>query len=141
MSTQKVSQFQALSPFGTPFVIYANQSLLDAQGLGSVIRFTADSRSKVVYAWNFNEGHHSDASRALQLNDQYSSSDFLRGTAEKITGKYVFISSDFLASFRGRLLAQDRQFLITLFSKDWSWADEYIEITDRLDRFRETLGL
>lgn len=141
MNIQKLSQFQALNPLGNPFAIYANQPLHEAEGLGSVIRFTADDRSKVVYAWNFNEGHHSDASRALQLNDKFSSPDFLRGAAERINGEYVFISSDFLASFKGRLLAQDRQFLITLFSKDWSWVDEYIEITERLDRFRETLRL
>ncbi|MGB6068804.1 MAG: hypothetical protein WBG50_28675 [Desulfomonilaceae bacterium] len=131
------SQTRGVNPHGGTFLIYGNQAILTAEGLGPLVRFTADNRTKTLYAWNFNEGHHSDASRALGLNDQYSSPDFLRGAAEKINGRYMFVASDFLASFKGRLLREDRKFLQTLFAKDWSWVDEYIEVTVRLDRFRE----
>lgn len=130
-----------VNPFGNVFVIYTNQSILTAESLDPVVRFTADHRTKTLYAWNFNAGHHSDASRVLQLHDDYASPDFLRGAAEKIGGQYVFVASDFLASFRGKRIGTDGSFLIALLSKDWSWVDDYIEITDRLHRFREALCL
>ena len=77
-------QFQGANALGEPFIIYANQALLAVNDLGTGIRFTADDRTKTVYGWNFNEGHHCDTSRALNFNDQYSSLEFLRGAAEKI---------------------------------------------------------
>src|SRR5208283_4906801 len=79
-------QFQGANASGDPFIIYANQALLARNDLGTCIRFTADDRTKTVYGWNFNAGHHCDTSRALNFNDQYSSLEFLRGAAEKIEG-------------------------------------------------------
>jgi hypothetical protein len=134
-------QFQGANALGKPFIIYANQSILSVNDLGTGIRFTADDRTKTVYGWNFSEGHHADTSRALNFNDTYSSLDFLRGAAEKIDGKLVFVASDFFKSFRRRLLMEDRRFLTALFAKDWSWADEYILVTDRLSVLKAGFGL
>lgn len=135
------SRFQAVNPFGQPFTIHANPTDGDSEGLGPIIRFTADGRTRTVYCWNFNEGHHSDASHALKLNDKYSSPDFLTGAAEKTNGKYVLAASDFFASFKGKILKEDREFLTQLFDQDWSWVDQYIEVTEWLHRFRESLRL
>jgi hypothetical protein len=135
------AQTHGINPLGETFAIYANPTDGNSDGLRSVIRFTADDHTKTVYCWNFNDGHHSDASRALGLNDNYSSPDFLKGAAERIHGRYVFVGSDFLSSFKGKLIGNDRRFLVELFSRDWSWIDQYIEITPRLRRFREGLWL
>jgi len=67
------TEYQGLNSFGEPFVIYANEGLLEKNELGIDIRFTADDRTKTVYGWNFSEGHHADTSRALNFNDTYSS--------------------------------------------------------------------
>ena len=134
-------QFQGVNAFGEPFVIYANEALLAENDLGTGIRFTADAGTKTVYGWNFNEGHHSDTSRALNFNDTYSSLDFLRGAAEKKDGKFVFVASDFFDSFKGRLVGDDRRFLTALFSKDWSWVDQYILVTDKLHMLKESFRL
>jgi hypothetical protein len=135
------NRFQGVTAFGEPFTIYANEAHLGENDLGTAIRFTADARTKTVYGWNFNNGHHADTSRALNLNDTYSSLDFLRGAAEKIDGKFVFVASDFFASFKGRLVGDDRRFLTELFAKDWSWVDQYILVTDRLHMLKERFGL
>ena len=134
-------QFQGVNAVGEPFAIYANEALLAGNDLGTGIRFTADDHTKTVYGWNFNEGHHSDTSRALNFNDTYSSLDFLRGAAEKKDGKFVFVASDFFDSFKGRLVGDDRRFLTALFSKDWSWVDQYILVTDKLRLLKERFGL
>ena len=126
---------------GKPFIIYANQSILSVNDLGTGIRFTADDRTKTVYGWNFSEGHHADTSRALNFNDTYSSLDFLRGAAERNEGKFVFVASDFFKSFKGRLVGEDRTFLTVLLAKDWSWVDQYILVTDRLHRLKEKFGV
>jgi hypothetical protein len=135
------NRFQGVNSLGEPFVIYANEALLGENDLGTAIRFTAGARTKTVYGWNFNNGHHADTSRTLNFNDQYSSLDFLRGAAEKIDGKFVFVASDFFKSFKGRLVGDDRRFLTALFSKDWSWVDQYILVTDRLELLKEGFGL
>jgi hypothetical protein len=134
-------QFQGVNASREPFIIYANQALLAGNDLGTGIRFTADGRTKTVYGWNFNAGHHCDTSRARNLNDQYSSLEFLRGAAEKIDGKFVFVASDFFDSFRGKLVGEDRKFLTALFARDWSWVDQYIFVTDRLQLLKEKFGL
>ncbi len=110
-----------------------------SQGEGALI--IADDATKTVYGWNFNAGHHCDTSRALNFNNQYSSLEFLRGAAQKIDGKFVFVASDFFKSFKGRLLGEDRKFLTALFAKDWSWIDQYILVTDRLQILKEKFGV
>ncbi len=134
-------QFQGVNASREPFIIYANQALLAGNDLATCIRFTADDRTKTVYGWNFNAGHHCDTSRALNFNDQYSSLDFLRGAAEKVEGKFEFVASDFFKSFKGRLVGGDRKFLTALFSKDWSWVDQYILVTDQLQLLKEKFGV
>jgi len=42
-------QFQGANALGEPFIIYANQSILAGNDLGTGIRFTADDRTKTVY--------------------------------------------------------------------------------------------
>jgi hypothetical protein len=134
-------KFQGVNAFGEPFLICANQALRAGNDLGTGIRFTVDDRTKTVYGWNFSEGHHADTSRALNFNDTYSSLDFLRGAAEKIAGKYVFVASDFFKSFRARPVGDDRRFLTALFVKDWSWVDEYILVTNQLRILKRGFGL
>ena len=51
----------------------------------------------------------------------------------------MFVASDFFKSFRGRLVGEDRKFLTALFAKDWSWIDQYIVVTDRLQLLKREI--
>ena len=109
--------------------------------LGPAIRFTADGRSKTVYAWTFNAGHHCDVSMDLHLNDRFSEPKVLRGAAQLVNGVYRFVVSDFFSSFGRRLTREDREFLTNLFSQDWSWVDPHIVVTEYLGILRDKFGL
>jgi hypothetical protein len=49
------------------FLILVNPTNEDTCILGKQIRFTADGRTKTVYAWSFNVGHHGDVSISLNI--------------------------------------------------------------------------
>ena len=111
------------------FLIVVNPSMDDISVLGPNIRFTADNRTRTVYAWGFSSGHHADVSIGLKLKDSYSCPDVFRGAAVLVKGAYRFSDSDFLSSFRKYPGEDDRRFLIQMVSIDWSWVNEYIIIT------------
>ena len=121
------------------FLIVVNPSMDDISVLGPNIRFTADNRTRTVYAWRFSSGHHADVSIGLKLKDSYSCPDVFRGAAVLVKGAYRFSDSDFLSSFRKYPGEDDRQFLIQMASINWTWVDQYIIlsplITDLGNRF------
>ena len=123
------------------FVVVVNPVKDDFTVLGNVVRFTADNRTKTVYAWAFSSGHHSDVSLGLKLKDTYSCPEVLRGAAEKTGSHYEFVASDFLASFRKNPGEDDRRFLIQMLTKDWSWVDEYIVVTPYLGKLKGVFDL
>jgi hypothetical protein len=111
------------------FLIVVNPTMDDISILGPHIRFTADNRTRTVYAWQFSSGHHADVSIGLKLKDSYSCPDVFRGAAVMVEGAYRFADSDFLSSFRKYPGEDDRRFLIQMVSIDWSWVNEYIIVT------------
>jgi hypothetical protein len=123
------------------FVVWVNPARDDFPMLGDVVRFTADNRTKTVYVWPFSSGHHSDVSRGLKLKDSYSCPEVLRGAAQKKGSQYQFVASDFLASFRKNPGEDDRQFLIQMLSKDWSWVNEYVVVTPHLGKLKRAFDL
>ena len=58
------------------FLVFINPSFLELSEIGPLVRFTADGKTKNVYVWDFNLGHHADVSIGLRLND---SLEFLKG--------------------------------------------------------------
>jgi len=123
------------------FVILVNPTEEDSSFLGENIRFTADGRTKTVYAWSFSAGHHGDVSIGLSLKDVYSCSEVFRGAAFLENGIYRFSGSDFLSSFRKNPGKEDRWFLRELFKKDWFWVNSYISLSDSISRLKEKFNL
>ena len=127
---------------GKSFRIYTNPSLPELSEIGSLVRFTADSKTKNLYVWNFNSGHHGDVSIALKLDGTFDSIDFFKGHAEKKdNGTYEMVGSDFLNSFVGKMTGKEKVFLNNLLNQDWGWVDDYIEVTRWIDLFRNRYGL
>lgn len=123
------------------FTVYANPTENVFHILGDTIRFTADNRTKTVYMWPFSSGHHSDVSVGLKLKDSYSCPDVFRGAAVLDNGKYRFAASDFFSSFRKYPGEDDRQFLIQVFSNDWSWVDEFIKLSPYIGDLEQRFDL
>ena len=65
------------------FQVYTNPSFSELSEIGPLVRFTADTKTKNVYVWDFKLGHHADVSIGLKLDDPFNSVDFLKGTREK----------------------------------------------------------
>ena len=123
------------------FLIVVNPSMDDISVLGPNIRFTADNRTRTVYAWRFSSGHHADVSIGLKLKDSYSCPDVFRGAAVLRKGAYRFADSDFLSSFRKYPGEDDRRFLIQMVSIDWSWVDESIRLSPYLADLEQRFDL
>ena len=58
------------------FQVYTNPSFPELLEIGPLVRFAANTKTKNVYVWDFNLGHHADVSIGLRLND---SLEFLKG--------------------------------------------------------------
>ncbi len=122
------------------FNVWTNPSFSQLEEIGSLVRFTADNKTRNVYVWDFSSGHHGDVSIGLRLEDPYNSLEFLRGHAErKNNGTYQMIGSDFLQSFVGRLVGKEKVFLSNLSNQERDWVDDYIQVTDWLHSFRERI--
>jgi hypothetical protein len=133
---------EAKNSLGARFQVFVNpRTEAERLRLGPTIRFTADNRSKTAYLWTFNTGHHANVSVALKLNDTFSDPELLRGAAQLADKRYCFVASDFFSSFGARLTREDRIFLIELFSRDWSWVNPYILVSDYLRNLQKRFGL
>ncbi|MGO8878317.1 MAG: hypothetical protein ACLPVO_11930 [Desulfomonilaceae bacterium] len=125
---------------GKTFNVWTNPSLSELTEMGSSVRFTADNKTRNVYVWEFNSGHHCNVSVGLKLDDPFDSLDFLKGHAAKNdNGTYEMVGSDFLQSFVGRLAGKEKVFLTNLSNQEWDWVDDYIQVTDWLHSFRERI--
>ena len=123
---------------GKTFKVWKNPSLSELTQIGSLVRFTADNKTKNVYVWEFNSGRHGNVSVGLKLDDPFDSLDFLKGHAGKNDkGTYQMIGSDFLQSFVGRLVGKEKVFLSNLLNQSWDWVDSYIQVTGWLHSFAE----
>jgi hypothetical protein len=119
------------------FRVYTNPSLPELSEIGSLVRFTANTKDKNIYVWEFNSGHHGDVSIALKLDDSFNSLDFLKGHAERNDGgNYEMVGSDFLNSFVGKMTGKEKVFLRNLINQDWDWVDDYIKVTGWIGSFR-----
>jgi hypothetical protein len=131
-----------VSANGKTFKVWTNPSRSELPEIGPLVRFTADNKTKNIYVWEFNSGHHGDVSIGLGLEDPYNSLDFLRGhAAKKDDGTYEMIGSDFLESYVGRLAGKEKVFLTNLLNQPWDWVDSYIWVTGWLHSFGERLSL
>ncbi|MHB8204307.1 MAG: hypothetical protein ACYDHG_11480 [Desulfomonilaceae bacterium] len=123
---------------GKTFKVWTNPSHSELTQIGSLVRFTADNKTKNFYVWEFNSGRHGNVSVGLKLDDPFDSLDFLKGHAGKNDkGTYQMIGSDFLQSFVGRLAGKEKVFLSNLLNQSWDWVDSYIRVTGWLHSFAE----
>ncbi len=125
-----------------PFHVFTNPSFSELSNIGPLLRFIANNGNKVIYVWNFDDGFHSHVSIGLKFSENFSSSDLLRGHAEKNdNGTYEMVGSNFLDSFFEKRTNKEKIFLNNLLNQDWAWVDDYIKITGWMSSYRERLGL
>lgn len=131
-----------MSAKGNPLTVWLNPCSADLELNPEMIRFTADYDNRNIYVWGFALGYHSDVSVALKLEDSFNSSDFLKGHARRNEqGRYVMIGSDFLESFTRKVTAADRDLLIKLLKKDWTWISCFINAMEWLELFRQRFSI
>jgi hypothetical protein len=128
---------------GKLFRLWTNPDELDLKETPELVRFTVDQVQGTVYVWDYACAMHTDMSIFLGLNDSYSSPDFLKGAARRgQDGKYRMVESHFLQSFRrGHLINEERNILRNLLGHDWSWVNQYIEVTAWLESYRKAMGI
>ena len=124
-----------------PFYVYTNPSFSELSRIAPLVRFTANNKNKIIYAWNYYDGFHTQVSVGLKFLETFNSTDFLRGHAAVTDNGASMIGSDFLESFVGKMTRKDRIFLNNLFNQDWDWVDKFIIISKWIGPYRERLGL
>jgi hypothetical protein len=98
------------------FQVFTNPSFSELSEIGPLVRFAADNKTKNVYVWDFNSGHHADVSIGLKLDDPFNSLDFLKGHAIKIDNSiYEMVGLDFLQSFFCKPVGKERVNCTALF--------------------------
>ncbi|MGO9569299.1 MAG: hypothetical protein ACLP5H_17320 [Desulfomonilaceae bacterium] len=128
---------------GKQFRLWTNPDASDLKKAPDLVRFTADGTCGAVYVWDYTCAMHTDMSMHLRLNDCYSCSDFLKGALRRgPDGKYRMVESHFLQSFkRPRLTNEEQNILINLLEQDWSWVNQYMEVTGWLESYRRAMGI
>lgn len=128
---------------GKRCALWINPDASDLKMTPELIRFTADRARGKVFVWSYTDAMHTDMSSFLGSNDPDSSPDFLKGAASRgHDGKYRMVESHFLQSFRrGHLTNEERNILTNLLDQDWSWVNQYIEVTAWLGSYRKAMGI
>jgi hypothetical protein len=122
--------------------LFKNPTKGDFKDLGEVIRFTAYYKDKSIYAWDYSKAFHVDISRALKQQHRFDDPDLLTGIAEWSGGKWKFTTSDSFDKFTKMIkLKDEREYLEKLLSKDWSWANRYIDLDTFLNKLRPYLDI
>ena len=123
--------------------IWTNPTGSEFDSLRDVVRFTAVFTIRKVYVWDYSLACHTDVSTHLQLEDTYDSPYFLKGAAvRQADGRFTMFQSHYLESFkRSRLTREERLILESLLDEDWSWVNQYVEVTTWLKAFRMRLSL
>jgi hypothetical protein len=128
---------------GKHFILWTNPGEFDLKHTPDLVRFTADGTSRVLYVWDYSCAMHTDMSMQLGLSDPYSSPNFLKGASRRgQDGKYRMVESHFLQSFkRSHLTQAERNILRNLLNQDWSWMNQYMEVTEWLASYRKAMGI
>lgn len=107
------------------------------------VRFVADNNTKQVYCWDGWNVFHYNALILLKIpgpNIEALLPGYLLGTADKQGGKYVMTDSDRLdyhLSYGGLDTAKIKLFNEILNETDWSWVNQYINVTNCLNGIRK----
>lgn len=106
--------------------VFINPTQKELREIGDTIRFLADANQERVYVWD-SDILHRQAEMGL-FGHQATKPGILLGVAKRNGSKYEMTGSD-------QLIYQRK--ITTIFEYDWTWADRYIVITPRLDRYRQ----
>ena len=128
---------------GKQFSLWTNPDESDLKQTPELVRFTVDGVGGKVYVWDYTCAMHTDMSMYLGLNDPYSSPNFLKGASRSgPDGKYRMVESHFLQSFkRGHLTNEERSILGNLLQEDWSWVNQYMEVTEWLESYQQAMEI
>ena len=128
---------------GKQFSLWTNPDASDLKQTPELVRFTVDRVSGKVYVWDYSCAMHTDMSSHLGLKDPYSAPNFLKGASRRgQDGKYRMVESHFLQSFkRGHLTKEERSILGNLLQEDWSWVNQYMEVTEWLESYQQAMEI
>jgi hypothetical protein len=128
---------------GKQFLLWANPDESDLKQTPDLVRFTVDRACRKVYVWDYTCAMHTDMSIHLGLADPYSSPNFLKGVSRRgPDGKYRMVESHFLQAFKSsHLTEEERKVLRNLLRQDWSWVNQYMEVTAWLESYKERMGI
>jgi hypothetical protein len=120
-------------PYGEELVeVFKNPSKKELRDLGPVVRFTADSRSKTVYAWDADKALHYDVCKQLK-NVTFRNVSIFHGVAVKRGGKYILDSSDeFEWGKPLHLFLHDVEEL-----DDIRWINKYIDVDPWIEKMKK----
>jgi hypothetical protein len=117
--------------------LFKNPTRSDFKELGKVIRFTANFKTKIIYAWRYSDAFHVDISKALKIKHKFDDPNLLTGIAEWSGGKWKFTTSDSFQKFNKMIkMDSERKYLRRLLGNDWSWANRYIDVDTFLNKLR-----
>lgn len=128
---------------GKQFHLWINPDESDLKQTPDLVRFTIDLAGRKVNVWDYTCAMHTDMSIHLGIEDPYSSPNFLKGASRRSPdGKYRMVESHFLqASKSSHLTREERNVLRNLLEQDWTWVNQYMEVTEWLESYTETLGI
>jgi hypothetical protein len=119
--------------------VFVNPSKKELREIDDKIRFSADAKTRKVYAWGAYENMHPFVRIALDINcsqklGAHWCADVLEGIAHRRGAEYHMMETD--APFMDMIDRKDK-FKETWFTFDWSWVDSYIVVTPWVERIKE----
>jgi hypothetical protein len=119
--------------------VLENPTKKELREIDNIIRFSADAKTKTVYAWGAYENMHPLVRIALDIKcpqpigNQWCST-ILEGIAHRRGDKYHMTETD--APFMD-MINFPNKYKETWFTIDWSWVDKYIIVTPWVNTIKE----
>jgi hypothetical protein len=135
LSEEYLTRIKSSLNSSASYEVFMNPSQKELREFDAV-RFSADSETGKVYAWQWGEDLHPDVRDKLGIHvspqdklGRYWSINILEGVATRRGGRFYLESSDVLYNFGYP------EEIMLLLSKDWSWVDRYIVVTPYLESY------
>jgi hypothetical protein len=134
---QLLEEYETSFRMGSKYIeIFSNPTFSELRDIGEEVRFIADPKKKIVYAWH-PDALHDDACPRLGYGSQWERKVLLPGLASQDGTQYIAHTSESL-EFLNTRHEENREFAQTILKADWSWVNRYISISDLLTLLKIT---
>jgi hypothetical protein len=128
-------------------IVYSNPTSTDFKDLYKAsnyknARFIIDNNSKKAYVWDAELALHDYVARSLDilpLMDTLKFQGIIIGTGSMQSGKVIMTGSDCLDDMIRIFDKNDKLFLRNLVDVNWSWANNYVDITNYIHKIKACL--